>query len=398
VKSIKKLLGKPDQDDFAQMVTDTIRGAGNTDSIEYDAGSFKLVIGGKTQMYLHNVYGEYLRAPRQQRAEILKRYATSWMAITGEPTPVEEVLPNLIPIVRARSYHGITQLMSQVEGLGAKETPVQPLADHLAVSLAVDTPETIRYVVQQSLSDWGLSFEDALERARDNLWNRSGGKFQSPIAGVYLSPWHDSHDSSRLFLYDLLWHLDVNGDHVAAVPNRETLIVTGSEDYGGLAMMAKICEKAQDEPRPVSCIPVILQDKTWVTYQPEPGHPEYESFKKLRVIEQARDYAQQKDLLERWHKMTRDPAFVATYEPVADKKTGAYSAFCVWTKGIPILLPETDEVAFVRGIKHIASAPWDRVKEVAGDLMEPLNMYPKRYKVERFPSPEQLAALLGTTT
>jgi uncharacterized protein YtpQ (UPF0354 family) len=394
VKFINRLLGKPDQDDFARIVTDALRRAGNTESIEYDPQGFKLVMAGGTQMYLANAYGDYLKALRQRRAEVLKRYATSLMAITAEPTPVEEILPNLIPIVRARSYHGITQLMSEVEGLGAKDTPMQPLADHLAVSLAVDMPETIRYLVQDNLSALAMSFEDALERARDNLWNRSGGKFVSPAGGVYLAPWRDSHDSSRLFLYDLLWRLEVNGDHVAAIPNRDTLIVTGSEDYGGLAMMAKMCEKAQEDSRPLSSIPVILKDKTWATYQPEPGHPEYESFRKLRIIEQARDYAQQKELLERWHKMTGDAVFVATYTPVVDKNTGAYSAYCAWTKGIPILLPEVDEVAFVQGIKGIGSAPWNCVREVAGELMEPLDMHPRRFRVERFPSAEQLAQLI----
>jgi hypothetical protein len=207
--------------------------------------------------------------------------------------------------------------------------------------------------------------------------------------------WNDSYDSSKLFLYDLLWHLDVNGDHVAVAPNRETLIVTGSEDYAGLSVMAKGCEKAQEDPRPLSSIPVILQDKTWVTCQPEPGHPEYESFRRLHIVEQARDYAQQKDLLERWHKMTGDAVLVATYKAVADKDTGAYSTYCAWTKGIPILLPEVDEVAFVRGVKSLGSAPWERVREVAGDLMEPMDLYPKRFRVERFPSPEQLTALIG---
>src|SRR5260370_21094632 len=56
---------------------------------------------------------------------------------------------------------------------------------------------------------------------------------------------------------------------------------------------------------------------------------------------------------------------------------------CAWTEGIPILLPEVDEVAFVRGSKGTGRVPWERVMEVAADLIEPLDMYPKR-----FPSPK----------
>jgi len=54
-------------------------------------------------------------------------------------------------------------------------------------------------------------------------------------------------------------------------------------------------------------------------------------------------------------------------------------------------------VAFVQGGKPIGTAPWDRVRQVAGELMESLDMYPKRFMVERFPSPDQLAAILSQT-
>jgi hypothetical protein len=33
---------------------------------------------------------------------------------------------------------------------------------------------------------------------------------------------------------------------------------------------------------------------------------------------------------------------------------------------------------------------WDRVREVVGDLIEPLGVYPERYRVRSFPTSEQL--------
>ena len=38
-------------------------------------------------------------------------------------------------------------------------------------------------------------------------------------------------------------------------------------------------------------------------------------------------------------------------------------------------------------------APWEKVVEIAGDLMTPMGIYPERYRVEGFPSAEQLAAM-----
>ncbi len=36
---------------------------------------------------------------------------------------------------------------------------------------------------------------------------------------------------------------------------------------------------------------------------------------------------------------------------------------------------------------------WERVMQVAGHLMEPLNLYPPRYKVSEFPTEEQFRAM-----
>ncbi|MGA2257188.1 MAG: hypothetical protein ABSG53_21245 [Thermoguttaceae bacterium] len=38
-------------------------------------------------------------------------------------------------------------------------------------------------------------------------------------------------------------------------------------------------------------------------------------------------------------------------------------------------------------------AEWEKVVDVAGDLMEPLDIYPPRFRVRGFPSDEQLAAM-----
>ncbi len=36
---------------------------------------------------------------------------------------------------------------------------------------------------------------------------------------------------------------------------------------------------------------------------------------------------------------------------------------------------------------------WDKVAEFVGDLMTPMGMYPERYRVDGFPTADQLAAV-----
>ncbi|HMF37468.1 MAG TPA: hypothetical protein VKF17_12540, partial [Isosphaeraceae bacterium] len=45
------------------------------------------------------------------------------------------------------------------------------------------------------------------------------------------------------------------------------------------------------------------------------------------------------------------------------------------------------------GQKVAASASWERVQEIVGDLLEPLGIYPERHRARYFPTEEQLEAI-----
>ncbi len=142
-------------------------------------------------------------------------------------------------------------------------------------------------------SRWGVAYEKALRDARANLLEISGEPFESPQPGLYVSPWRDNHDASRLLLTNRIRRLDVKGDHVAMVPNRDTLLVTGSADFAGLARMAEIATAAMDEPYWVSGLPVRLTDGGWARFMPDAEHPSFRDFKSLRTRSIGVDYGEQ---------------------------------------------------------------------------------------------------------
>jgi hypothetical protein len=396
-----RLLGKPNKEEFAKIMIRALKDAGHAQTVEYDAREFKLVRDSGYSFYLNNAYTAYLTAPRNARPRLIREYALGAVAVSA-PAPMpglEDALPDLLPSVRAKAFYGLTELrVKNPDQPILNPTPTQPIADHLAVSVVYDSPTTMRYVTKDQLSTWNISFSDALEAARDNLWKRGAGPFVSPAPGVYLASWHDNYDSSRLFLYDMIWHLKVYGDHVAAVPNRETLIVTGSKDIDGLSRLAQMCESLRKTAHGISVIPVTLQDKDWVPFAPGRDHPLYERFKKLRIEEQYIDYSQQKDLLEALYQKTGEDVFVASYKAFEDNNTHALTSLCVWTEGVLSLLPQADEIICLQPDNNgeanmVARAAWDRVYAVAGHLMTQLDMEPKRFKVEQFPSPAEIAEI-----
>jgi len=78
-------------------------------------------------------------------------------------------------------------------------------------------------------------------------------------------------DEFAKFMTDRIRQAGVKGDHIAMIPNRENLIVVGSEDFKGLAGMAKLAAKAMKEPCPISGIALRLdgdESMPWLTSAP----------------------------------------------------------------------------------------------------------------------------------
>ena len=173
------------------------------------------------------------------------------------------------------------------------------LADHLAIGLVYDLPDSMRTIVQQDLENWGVTFYEALEAACANLRQKEDPVFISPHDGVYISATGDNYDASRLILTDMVHQFDVQGELIAMVPNRDTLIITGSDDLSGLTIMAARAKQALQEPRPISMFAFRLVDDDWTEWRPAADHPLHQQFALLRLQSLGQQYAEQKELLER---------------------------------------------------------------------------------------------------
>jgi hypothetical protein len=336
---------------------------------------------------------------------VLGRFIRGCVGTTGFELPAdfEDVHPDLLPVVRSRFYLESVTLQSQVRGGDDFPVPQQLVGDHLSLSLVYDLPSAMRSIIQDDLDKWGVTFYEAVEAARRNLeqmGNISFASLQNDAGeGVYFSATGDNYDASRLVMLDLVRKFQVRGDYIAMVPNRDTLVVTGSEDEAGLGVMIKVAEDSFDKPRPISTVALRLEGDGWESWLPPPGSPLYAKFHELRVRTLGMEYNDQKELLDKLHETTNEELFVATYTAVQHKESGRISSYSVWADGVPTLLPETDDVLLLRGdpqaddIQVVASGPFGRVREVAGDLMRPLGIYPERYQLREFPTAQQLAAI-----
>jgi hypothetical protein len=146
-------------------------------------------------------------------------------------------------------------------------------------------PNSMSQIQGHHLTTWGVGFEEAMRVALDNLRQISGPDLEPIAPGVWRSPWRDNYDASRLLLTDLIESHGVEGDPVLMVPNRDTLLLTGSDDVAGLAVMAAAAGEATEHPRPIHAIPVRLEFGSWSPFLPPEGHPSHQDFKRIWVLD-----------------------------------------------------------------------------------------------------------------
>jgi uncharacterized protein YtpQ (UPF0354 family) len=386
-----------EKDVFAKFVIDRLREVGVTNPIDYDAEQFQLQVEGEkgSVLFLNNAYREYCSLPVEHRSQAVRRFVRGWLqANKPAPEDYEDILPDILPAVRSRSFFEAARLRMLLGGADDTYLPYQTLGDDLGLGLVYDMPDSMKPISNRELENWGVTFYEVLEAARDNLRHVQPqiiGPQEGP--GTYVFTTNDGYDSSRLVLLDLVRQFEVDGDYIAMAPGREMLIVTGSEDNAGLEAMIALAKKAFDQPRTVSGAALRLEGDEWNRWMPEADHPHYEELHGLWLRSQGQDYAEQKELLDKLHESRGEDVFVASFSVAQHKETGERINFCVWADGAVTLLPRTEQVVLGALGQAPVVAAWDKVTAAIGELMTPLDMYPERYRVVEFPSAEQLAAL-----
>jgi hypothetical protein len=231
-----------------------------------------------------------------------------------------------------------------------------------------------------------------MEAARSNLAEAQVA-FACIDDRVFASATGDNYDASRLLLLDLIGELKVQGDPVAVVPNRDTLLITGADDEQGLDIVAELAEQALERPRPMNALPLRFRGGEWVNWRLPEGHPAAPKFLRLELRSLAGEYAEQKAVLERLFEKQGIDRFVASYS-VAEKEGAGLFSYCVWAESVEALLPRTTCVFFINESQEIVAAnSWERVAAIVGDLWKPAEGYPPRHHVTEYPNREQLAAI-----
>lgn len=383
--------GKPSKKKFANQLRELFAQHGR--SMDYDSKEFRLVqADGDLVFNLGNVFNEHCQLDKADREQHLLNLVTA-MTGTDLPETFTEAESSLRPKIWTRSTFEIMQLESRLTNSPALDLPLIPLGEHLYSTVVFDTPTSMRSINSSELDEWGVGYYPALESACRNLeettlaWAKIGDGFHSAVSG-------DSYDACRILLTDRIRSLEVIGRPVAAVPNRDSMFVAGSEDEQSLDILFAMVEDAiREQPRPLSPLPLILNEEDeWVDWVPHRNHAFRSRYDLLAVQFFGELYAQQKHFLDQVNEKELVDVFVGSV--MAFSKDEEVITVSSWGEGVDALLPKTKFICIAKETGDSATVEWEPAREIVGDLMvDDAEHYPMRYRVREFPSDEQFAQL-----
>ena len=393
MKFFRRIFAASDRGTFVGLFLGALRDSQPQSKLVFKDEEFA-VVTANGRINLSNFYAEYCLLPWHKRKAYIQRTIGIFASVRDElPENFDEARRNLMPKIWMRSSFAHQSLLCRIEGNSPPELDTTPLGEHLLTTIVYDLPESMQTIPPKQFDTWQISSYEAWEIAIENLSERTramakiGDHLVSAISG-------DNYDANRLFLVDRLREIGMTGHLVAMVPNRDTLYITTIDDGLGLKMMAELADKTlQDEPRPMSPFPLQYLDDEWVDWTPPVNHVLYTRFQEMRTRYMQGEYSEQKALLEKLQEAGEYAnQFVATYSVLQKKETEEILSYAVWGAGVDTLLPETDRVALIRNPHQPEGfVPWSRVREVMGTEMKELpDLYPKRYRVRKFPTPDQL--------
>jgi hypothetical protein len=399
VNPLLKLLPPPTRDTLAKHATDHLVSTGiDRANIRYEPENFRLLIETGQTINLENLYAFYVRAWPWQRRSIVATFLTSLNPLMDRAKTIDAARGSLMPAVRDAFLFEALRLQTLLDGKQGLETPRRPLGSRLCACIVLDSPTSTSPVTASDLETWRVSFEETYRLALENLEKRSvRAQFQQVAEGVYVSPWSDCFDTARILLDRAFAELPIEGDPVVTCPNWNRLFVGGAAKLESVAgVISAGMHVMQEEPRPMSGLPLVRRGGEWVDFDLPHGHVAEKLLRKSRVLEMASIYSAQEGLLEKVHEKNGTDVYIAAFNGTRKQDTDEYGSYCVWSKDCVTLLPRTERVSFFVAEpekKIVAEIDFDLVVQHCDGLLKATEYTPTRYLVDGFPSEAQMETM-----
>jgi hypothetical protein len=399
-----------DQRDFLEMVTKVLEGVEGVIAVLPNADN--LTLGVRREGFedvflaLRPLYEELARIPEEHHAKLLSRalldglrQSTPLDPASGEDgemlavsdlPPFEEAAPRLFPVLGLPIFG---------EGAGLLSVPFLPLVN---VYVAFDEGDRFRLLAAPDAAKLRRSTNALLAAGMENL-AKLQQRFEPVEDGlpfkVFRLVTDDAWASSRICIPGLLPMMmqHVEGPAIAAVPDRDTLLVGSAEDEA-LAYLLETAERIWSESEHKVSPMLYCVDKNGELGPLEVGreHPLADDFARLRALFVSHVYEEQGQALRAWAEENGEDVAVPELTAIEHPELGIVTV-TPFARGAAALLPLSDLVflswAEEDHLHHLMVRREQLVEIAPRTLLEMPDHHPPRFLTATFPDPSQLEAL-----
>ena len=197
-----------------------------------------------TAVYLDNAYRLY-RSDPTALDDVIATYVASGLE-SFDARDDALTAANIMPVVKDSQW--LADINATARARGA-EAPVEfysePLAKGLRVFYVIDTPNSIRYVDRNTIEASGIAYKDLRSAATANLRRLAADLQGAKADGLAFLRLDGNYDSSLLLL-DEYWNtanFDLSGDIVVAIPARDFVVITATDEADGMARLPEIVDR-----------------------------------------------------------------------------------------------------------------------------------------------------------
>jgi uncharacterized protein YtpQ (UPF0354 family) len=193
---------------------------------------------------LTNAFLEYRLEPREIDTVIRRHLG----AIASATAPARRRIERsrIVPVVKSRRWIADYAALVKEQGFRDAAVPVhEELNSELVVVYAEDRDKTYMFLLPGDVGRLGIENDELPLLARNNL-----ARIAPPpelITGPYAYGIHvDGNYEASLILYPDWWEarpIEVDGDYVVAVPARDILMITGSNNRAGIDQLRALARQ-----------------------------------------------------------------------------------------------------------------------------------------------------------
>ncbi len=190
-----------------------------------------------------NAFKEY-----QSEPDSLSKVISKYLSVAGEfYNPKEKVDQNrIVPIIKPISYlEDIKDIAKKMGAVKDIEGVYEKYNNQLIIVYAEDTKSSIRYLTQDDIKSLSINIDSLRSIAINNLDKLLTNIQAKGENGVYMLTAGGDYEASIILLNNVLTKesFPVNGDFVIAIPTRDILLITGSNDPDGISKIRDASKK-----------------------------------------------------------------------------------------------------------------------------------------------------------